>query len=202
LVFYSSDRLVDELRPLKEDSKVKKRLPADTFPPAVLAALLLILQSSASAPAPSPLIPTDATIRNTHAGAVAVAMTGGGHSNQFWMSRISNEDFKQAVEDSVLRYHVFSRVIQNSGGADYRIDIALNELKQPFVGFAITVRAKVYWRLTNAKSREVVSQQTIDRHFTAGTGDIRDAQMLEVANEGAIRENIKAAVEEIGQLRF
>lgn len=146
------------------------------------------------------MVPTDATVRNTHAGAVAVAVTGGRQTNPLWASQVSNEDFKHAVEDSLLRYRVFSRV--QTSGADYRIEVALKELKQPFVGFTFTVSAKVYWRLTNARSGKVVWQQTIDRHFTAGIGDIHDAQMLELANEGAIRENIKAALQEIGQLTF
>jgi hypothetical protein len=146
------------------------------------------------------MVPTDAIVRKTHDGTVAVGVTGGKNTNPLWLSQVSNEDFKQALENSLLRYKVFSRVIQSSG-ADYRLDVTLQELKQPMVGFALTVKGKVQWRLTNTKSGKVVWQQTIDRNFTAGVGDaFVAARRLGIANEGAIRENIKAGIQEIGQL--
>jgi hypothetical protein len=112
------------------------------------------------------------------------------------------EAIKQALETSLLRYGVFSRVIQNNG-ADYQLEVALKELKQPFAGFNLTVKSQVHWRLVSTKTGNVIWQQTIDRNFTAGVGDAFVAvHRLELANEGAIRENIKAGLQEMGQLTF
>ena len=176
------------------------RLSSYVFPAVLLASPPLPQSYASPVVFPSDMVPTDAAVRNTHDGTVAVAVTGGRQTNPLWASQVSNADFKHAVEDSLLRYRFFSRV--QTSGADYRIEVALKELKQPIRGFVIAVSAKVYWRLTNAKSGKAVWQQTIDRRFTAGGGDIRDAQMLEAANEGAIRENIKTALQEMGQLTF
>jgi hypothetical protein len=59
-------------------------------------------------------------------------------------------------------------VIKANSGTDYRIEVALQELKQPLVGFTFTVRSVARWRLTNAKTGSVVWEQTIARHFIAG----------------------------------
>jgi len=160
----------------------------------LMAAFPLFLQSCAPAN-PSAMVPLDATIYKTHSGTVAVAVGG------TWPPDVHSEDFKQALEDSLLRYRVFSRVITTGSGTDYRIEVTLLELKQPFVGFTFTIKSVAHWRLLNAKTGSVVWEQTIDRHFTAGVGDaFVAAHRAQLANEGAIRENIKAGIQEIGQL--
>ena len=146
------------------------------------------------------MIPKDAIVRKTHNGTVMVAVSGGKQTNPLWTSQVSNQDFKQALEDSLLRYKSFSRVIK-ADGADYRVEVVLQELKQPLVGFSLTVKSKVHWRLVDAKTSREIWQETIDRDFTAGVGDAFVAvRRLQLANEGAIRENIKAGLQEIGQL--
>ena len=180
---------------------MNKKLASQIFL-VLLAAVPLLLPSCAAPAAPSAMVPTDAAIHKTHSGTVAVAVSGGKQTNPLWTSQVSNEDFKQALEDSLLRYKVFSRVLK-SNGADYRVEVALQELKQPFVGFSLTVKSKVHWRLINAKTGGVVWQKTIDGNYTAGVGDAFVAvRRLKLANEGAIRENIKTGIQEVGQLSF
>ena len=159
-------------------------------------------QGCASPADPERMVPTDAVVRKTHSATVDVAVIGGTQTNPLWVSKVSNEDFRKAVETSLLRYGVFSRVIQNQG-TDYRLDVELKQLKQPFAGFNMTVTSKVHWRLSNSKTGRIVWQQDIDRRFTAKLGDaFYGVHRLELANEGAIRENIKTAVQELGQLSF
>src|SRR5438552_4822524 len=100
----------------------------------LMAAFPLFLQSCAPAN-PSAMVPLDATIYKTHSGTVAVAVGG------TWPPDVHSEDFKQALEDSLLRYRVFSRVITTGSGTDYRIEVTLLELKQPFVGFTFTIKS-------------------------------------------------------------
>ena len=156
--------------------------------------ILLFLQGCATNP--SEMVPTDAVVIKTHPKTVAVGTVSGN-----WPPLVHGEDFKQALEDSLLRYRSFSRVIKANSGEDYRIEATLLEMKQPFVGFTFTIKSVAHWRLLNAKTGSVVWEQTIDRHFTAGVGDaFVAAHRAQLANEGAIRENIKAGIQEIGQL--
>ena len=82
-----------------------------------------------------------------------------------WTSQVSSQDFRQALEASLQRYGVFSRVIRNAG-ADYQLSVTLLRLKQPLVGFDMTVTAEVMWRLTTNSGR-LVWQQTTNQSYKA-----------------------------------
>ena len=169
---------------------------------AALALTLAMLASCASPASPTAMVPSDANVRKKHNATVNVAVTGGHTTNPLWTSQVSNEDFKQALETSLTRYGVFSRVIQD-GSANYRLDVSLVRLKQPMVGFDMTVTAEVAWKLTDARSGRVLWQQTTTTPFTATVGDaFMGVQRLGLANEGAIRQSIKTGIEHISALSF
>ena len=102
--------------------------------PAVLVsfALVCLLQGCATSADPDKMVPTDAVVKRSHTGTVDVAVTGGGETRPM-MPNVSGEDFGKAVETSLVRYGVFSRVIQNKG-ADYRLDVELWQLQPPGAG--------------------------------------------------------------------
>jgi len=153
--------------------------------------ILLFLQGCATNP--SEMVPTDAVVIKTHPKTVAVGTVNGN-----WPPLVHSEDFKQALEDSLLRYRSFSRVVKANSGEDYRIEATLLEMKQPFAGFSFNIKSIIHWRLINARTGEVVWDQTISRHFS-GQAFVA-ARRAQLSNEGSIRENIKAALQEIGQL--
>ena len=169
---------------------------------AALALSLAMLASCASPANPTSMVPSDASVRKKHNATVNVAVTGGHTTNPMWTSQVSNEDFKQALETSLTRYGAFSHVIQDSG-ANYRLDVSLVRLKQPMVGFDMTVTAEVSWKLTDTRSGRVLWQQTTTSPYTATLKDEFIAvRRLQLANEGAIRQSIKTGIEHISALSF
>ena len=117
-----------------------------------------------------------------------------------WASQVANEDFKAALEMTIERTGLFSRVIRSANG-DYQLDVRLVQLRQPMVGFNMTVEAQTEWRLRHVSSGRVVWQENVNRAFTATVGDaFAGIKRLRLANEGAIREDIKAGLERIATL--
>jgi hypothetical protein len=145
------------------------------------------------------MVPSNASVRRTFNRSVRVSVAGGRETNPMWTSQVSSEDFRRALETSLQRHRVFSRVIRNAG-ADYQLSVTLVRLKQPFAGFDMTVAAEVMWRLTSNSGR-VVWQQTTNQSYKATVGDaLVGVNRLRLANEGTIRENIKLGIERISEL--
>src|SRR5205085_9204225 len=114
----------------------------------VCCASAAVYLAACAAPAdPTAMVPSNASVRHTFNRSVGVSVAGGRETNPMWTSQVSSQDFRQALEASLQRYGVFSRVIRNAG-ADYQLSVTLLRLKQPLVGFDMTVTAEVMWRLT------------------------------------------------------
>ena len=63
------------------------------------------------------------------------------------------------------------------------------------------MQAEVEWRLRHVSSGRLVWEDQTNRPFTATVGDaFAGTVRLKLANEGAIRENIKAGLERIATL--
>lgn len=162
----------------------------------------ILLVGCAASADPAHMIPSDAIAMRSHTSTVDIGVTGGRNTNPMWTSQVSSEDFRKALEESLLRYGVFSRVIQNTS-ANYRLSVALLDLKQPLVGFNMTVTAHVEWTLTDNQSRRVLWHQITDTPYTARVGDaFYGVHRLELANEGAIREAIKTGIQQMSELRY
>ena len=146
------------------------------------------------------MVPTDLSVGKKFNKSVSIAVTGGQKTNPLWTSQVANEDFASALQLSIEKHGLFSRVVR-SGGADYQLDVRLIRLRQPMVGFNMTVQAEVEWRIKQiASGRPVWSGQT-NRPYTATVGDaFVGVTRLKLANEGAIRENIKAGLQQIAAL--
>jgi hypothetical protein len=97
------------------------------------------------------MVPTDAVVIKTQPKTVAVGTVSGN-----WPPLVHSEDFKQALEDSLLRYRSFSRVTKANSGEDYRIEATLLEMKQPFAGFSFNIKSIIHWRLINVRTGQVV----------------------------------------------
>jgi hypothetical protein len=150
----------------------------------------------------SALVPTDAIVRRIHGGTVNISASGAHETNPRWFLLVSNENLREALETSVLRYGIFSRVIQSSD-TNYRLDVALLGLKQPWFGASLKVTAEMSWKLTDVHSGRILWQQDTTCPYTAAFGEALQAtNRLEIANEGAIRENIKAGIEQMADLSF
>ena len=173
------------------------------FPLPIITVLFAAVMVGCASPAdPEAMVPKNAVVQKTHRGSVNVTTVGGRETNPLLASEVSNEDFRKALASSLTRYGVFAQVIQN-GGADYRLDVAIVDLKKPFAGFDMTVTAELSWRLTDMRSKRVLWEETTKTPFKATVGDaVYGVHRLELANEGAIREGIKEGIEHIGKMSF
>lgn len=146
------------------------------------------------------MVPADFSLGKQFNKSVGIAVTGGQKTNPLWMSMVSNEDFADALQKTIEQHGLFSRVLR-SGGADYQLDVRLVQLRQPMFGFNMTVQGEIEWRLRQVSTGKVVWEKHTNKSYTATVGQaFAGVTRVRVANEGAIRENIKAALEQIAAL--
>jgi hypothetical protein len=124
------------------------------------------------------------------------AVSGGRGSARLWTARVGNAEFQEAL----------ARALADSGlaaaqGGRYRLDADLQKLEEPFAGFAMTVEATIAYKLTDTTSGAIVYQNTITTPATATMDDALDGlARLRIANERAIRANLRRLIEELSAL--
>jgi hypothetical protein len=137
--------------------------------------------------APDQIVADNSPIKN----AIAVgAVTGGDETNPLWKSEVSNGNFKTALEDSLAL-----SVLKGNAGAPYTLNAKLASLHQPFGGFDMTVTSTVEYSLLAAGKPAPVLNETVVAPYTANFGEaLLGAERMRLANEGAMRENIKQII--------
>lgn len=141
------------------------------------------------------------TVRVTH-DPVVVVVTGGSKTNPMWMSKVSGDDFKTALLESLRKSKLFQSALAD-GTAPYRLEVRLEVLEQPMFGFDLTVSMRADWTLTNSKDGHEIWHERILSSHTATVGDKFAAiARLRVANEGAARKNIETALAKLAALDF
>jgi hypothetical protein len=121
------------------------------------------------------------------------AVDGGKETSPLWKSNVSSKDFAEA-----LRQTLAANTMLASDSGRFKLNAALIELKQPLVGLSLTVTARVKYSLSEAAGGKVIWEKEITTPYTAKMGDAFVAvKRLQLANEGAIRENIKQFVEQL-----
>jgi len=125
-------------------------------------------------------------------------VTGGKDTNPLWTSQVDAVSFRQALEQSLRQ----SGLLGDSALANHYLSAQLMELDQPLFGTALTVRARVRYQLIDASTNETVYQRLIDQPYTAKFSDaFVGTERLKLANEGAIRTNIEALIQDLYQLK-
>lgn len=158
-----------------------------------------VMASCAAPTSPTAMVPAGGSTRKFNK-TVVLAVTGGEETKRPSAFTVSNQDFAAAIQSTIEQNDVFSRVFR-SGNADYRLEVRLIELDRPMAGFNMTVTADVSWRVREAQSDRLVWQKNIRRSHTAHTGEaFVGVKRLKLAIEGAMRESIKAGLEEISKL--
>ena len=113
-------------------------------------------------------------------------VSGGKKTNPMWTSQIGNEEFQQALLNS-LKAHALISV----GDAKYKLTAKLLKIKQPLIGFSLTVRSTIQYELLEMQTQKVVYDKVVDVEYTAEFGDaMLGSKRLQLANEGAIKDNI------------
>jgi hypothetical protein len=140
--------------------------------------------------------PADRIIETPMSKNVSVReVTGGKATNPAWVSNVGNPEFQQAIEASLDEAGMLS---PGKDVGKYVLVANMEKLEQPMGGFSMTVTATVNYVLSERASGKQVMSQRISLPFTASTSDaFVGATRLRLANEGAIRVNIKRLIEEI-----
>ena len=122
---------------------------------------------------------------------VAVApVNGGKETNALLQSKISNEAFQAALEQSLALNAMLA-----TANAHYTVTATLQDLKQPFAGFDMTVTASVHYVVTPNAGGGPVFDETITTPYTANFSDaFVGVERLRLANEGAVRTSIASFI--------
>ena len=129
---------------------------------------------------------------------VSVKAIGGGKgTNPLWTSQVSDPEFAGALMASLD----VAGLLSQSG--KYNLDAYITNIEQPLMGVNFTVTASIHYRLTDLLHNRVVYEKTLSTPYTAAFGDaLYGVTRLRLANEGAVRENIKAFLIDLARLNL
>ena len=145
--------------------------------------------------APSaPLTGERTALRN----AVAVGpVTGGQETNPLWRSKVGNAEFADALRSSLQRAGYLA---PRPDSARYMLTAELVELDQPMIGFDMTVSTRVLYGLSDRTAGRPIWGDQIETRYTADRGPLLGPSRTQVANEGAVRENIRQMLDRLARI--
>ena len=144
-----------------------------------------------------PITQTNPALKN---GVGVADVTGGKETNPMWTSQVSSDGFRRALEKSLENAGMFSNIV---AGSKYQLTADLTRLDQPLMGFDMTVTSTVRYSLIENQSRKEIYSRVIQIGHTASVSDaIVGAERLKLANEGAVRANIQAFINDLVALKL
>jgi len=169
------------------------------IPHLIASTVLLALLTGCATPAAVSNMSVYTTQRTAPAAlkkAIAVAdVTGGRETNPLWISQVSSQAFRSALEDSLANAGVFERVLSAS---KYRLTADLNQLEQPAFGIDMTVTSSIKYTVVDTKTGKNVYSRLISAPFTAGFSDSPlGATRVRIATEGSIKKNIELLINDL-----
>lgn len=123
---------------------------------------------------------------------------GGSDTYKLWKSNVSTENFKDALAQSLK-----ANLMLSPSAGRYTLDAHILDIDQPVLGgFSMTVTASVHYKMVETTSQKTVFDDKIVTPYTAGMSDhVLGYERLRLANEGAVRENIKALIAKLQALK-
>lgn len=162
--------------------------------------VVLALGGCASPAGTKEMVSDSAQVVKKHPYSVAVRTAGGRETDKMGASQISDQDFADALRQSITASKVFAKVVEGKD-ADYLLNVFVASLEQPMMGFSMTVKMEAAWSLTEVKSGKVIWKETLDSSYTASaSAAFAGVERLRIATEGAARENIKLGIEALSKL--
>ena len=160
----------------------------------------LIAGGCASPSDPKAMMASRVAVENKSQASVAIVVAGGKQTTTMGASQISDADFREALRLSILESGLFLQVVDGKTGK-YYLEAFIGDVSQPMFGLSLTVTMEVSYKLIELESKAVLWQKTIATEHTATMSDsITGIRRLRLANEGAARKNIEAAIAEMGHL--
>jgi len=125
---------------------------------------------------------------------------GGEDTNPLWTSQIGNNEFRGALENSLLAARLLERV---KGTGRYSLEVKLMSIDQPVFGASFTVTTNIRYILREVKSDKVIFEENLLAPYTATMSDaLYGVKRLRLANEGSARENINRLISRLYQLNI
>ena len=162
-------------------------------------AAVLWLAGCAS-PASRQALIVDDTFGTNNPYSVSVSASGGGKTGPMDYTNISNEDLAGAIEESIMKSGLFSRVVKGAD-ADYKLSVSLVSMSKPMFGLDFTIDMEMAWSLVNTRTGKPVMRESIKSSYTATTSDaFAAATRVRIAVEGAAQNNIRQGLRKIAAL--
>ena len=122
-------------------------------------------------------------------------VSGGGDTNPMWMSNVSAQEFKTALQSSLRAANYLSDAAPN---AQYEVTAELINVERPMVGFDLTVNSTVAYSVKSVPGQQEVFRKTIASNGTARMSDaLLGTERVRIAIENSIRENITKFIQEL-----
>ena len=160
------------------------------------AALACLLASCAGSIDTAALVPAHVVASHRTGQPVSAFVSGGGPGSAI-IAPISNEDFKQALETSLVQSGMF----KSAGSGGYQVEAFITSIEQPAIGISMRVNMEVSYALKRGGA--VVWRKSIKSTYTAPMGEaFVGAVRVRKATEGAARENIAALIRSLDEKRL
>ncbi len=157
--------------------------------------LSCLLVSCAGSMDTAALVPANATAAHRTNQPVRAVVSGGGARSSV-LANVSDEDFKQALESSLVKSGMF----KSAGGGGYQIEAFITSVEQPLVGISMRVSMEVSYALK--RNGSIIWRKSIKSTYTAPLGEaFVGAVRVRKATEGAARENITALIHALDEKR-
>ena len=164
----------------------------------LLYALAALLGGCSPAATSEGMVPGSIETVNAHPQTVRVNVTGGQNiclpdSLGVCVQQITDAAFTEALVASITKSRTFSKVIEDQRqAADLQLTVTLFSMNKRYFGDTVTLEAG--WTLWRATSSAMVWRESIISQSTHGN--------LQLATEGAARNNIAQALAKISKLNL
>jgi hypothetical protein len=149
------------------------------------------------------MVPETLRVHSRASKPVSIQVSGGRETDPTTgLPQVSNEVFAEAVRSAIVSAHLFPEVVDGQS-APYRLTVNLISLQQPLIGYRFTVTMEAGWELREVHADRTMWKKGVTSSYAATMGDaFVGATRLRLATEGAARENIRQALEQVGKLDF
>ena len=154
-----------------------------------LGAAALAAAGCASPAQPTAMVPKGVPVLAREPRTVNLRAFGGEPTIPLGRSKISNQDFEHALAQGLAQAGLLLAVVDEP--ADYRLDVTIEEVAQPWFAFPMTVQLVTRWELARRGEREPFWTDTIRSTYTGPfSAEFFGIRRLRLANEGAARAAI------------
>ncbi|WP_077036732.1 hypothetical protein [Pelomonas sp. KK5] len=129
-------------------------------------------------------------------------VTGGQSTSPWWGSKVSGMTLEQSLDDSLRALGMLPASPQ--APTAYQLRAQIVSLVQPLVAADTTVTITIQYTLVDRNSGAVLYQRALRTAYKAEFTDamVSMPERLRLANEGAVRENIRSAMRDLMVLRL